>query len=687
MGDRNPNYLPINISEFESLTKEHVKKPLATGFFSAQRSWPQERKDLVASRYFEISSIIFSNPVLFSSLKEISDEIDDADKFDPNNSTASHKNNDSPSQSYSSNFENSVFNPRNINSLAKNNQILESSNLSIPNQSKILDAKSKITDLETKFRKIGKMLKTSKLKTLSKNLSEFDYPLKYRPAFNFLVGKPSQSNNKPKLRYTKDNLISKSKLCAPVPTSFNYSSGLYSKPNSSSNKIQNNPTDQISPIPESEANFNLQKVVPPPLPPFTSNFATDIFISFTWPLQYTKGIYSIIDKFGNFKPNTKNKLASYKVKSSVYLSDLAKSFKCIASKKRPAHKHALTSNHENSQRDEACESDRSNSGLSFFVFDNLVYYDDTKQNSSRSLVARQNHSNGKVYGSGEYEGSSDGDIGWYGNGYTPSANSLQPLCQRSAGSVPSSFRSSYYEHIFKQPAAKSTSQYEFIKMRSCKLSGLGALSLGQPYLFVHNDECEHLVYFDEIVYSPASSHVPSSSAVAESDSGLASGGGNEASAGRGGIMQLPSDYINAMSANSEQLNGSGRLEQEEASNAQNSIIDFNEAISEINAVVESYRSTNIRMSNSGSVGDGSGGGDGDGSISAGCADKGIEQTFSARFIHKRCRMCLVYAADFVTRNDFHSGETPCFFCRTCYRNFHYDKNNKLLLDHKVYPYF
>ncbi|OMJ13546.1 hypothetical protein AYI69_g8964, partial [Smittium culicis] len=50
MSDRNPNYLPVNISEFESLTKEHVKNPLSSGFFSAQDSWPQEKKDLVASR-------------------------------------------------------------------------------------------------------------------------------------------------------------------------------------------------------------------------------------------------------------------------------------------------------------------------------------------------------------------------------------------------------------------------------------------------------------------------------------------------------------------------------------------------------------------------------------------------------------------------------------------------------------
>ncbi|OMJ27401.1 snRNA-activating protein complex subunit 3 [Smittium culicis] len=232
-------------------------------------------------------------------------------------------------------------------------------------------------------------------------------------------------------------------------------------------------------------------------------------------------------------------------------------------------------------------------------------------------------------------------------------------------------------------------------MRSCKFSDLGTLNLGQPYLFVHNGECEHLVYFDEIVHSPASLPVPSSSAVIESDYVGSLGGGHEAGAGSGssscGILQLPNDYINAMNASSRQLYGPDSTEQEAAVDALRATIEFNEAISEINAVVESYKSVSGHLSNSGGgVGDGgssSGSGIVGGEIAAGCGDKGIEQTFSARFIHKRCRMCLVYAADFVTRNDFHSGETPCFFCRTCYRNFHYDKNNKLLLDHKVYPYF
>ncbi|PVU94888.1 hypothetical protein BB561_002202 [Smittium simulii] len=67
-------------------------------------------------------------------------------------------------------------------------------------------------------------------------------------------------------------------------------------------------------------------------------------------------------------------------------------------------------------------------------------------------------------------------------------------------------------------------------------------------------------------------------------------------------------------------------------------------------------------------------------------EKYPHQTFRERSSRHKCRMCLLYPASFVTTNDFHAGETPCYFCQHCYRAFHYDSNNKLILDHNVYPY-
>ncbi|PVU89079.1 hypothetical protein BB559_005249 [Furculomyces boomerangus] len=62
------------------------------------------------------------------------------------------------------------------------------------------------------------------------------------------------------------------------------------------------------------------------------------------------------------------------------------------------------------------------------------------------------------------------------------------------------------------------------------------------------------------------------------------------------------------------------------------------------------------------------------------------QTFRGRQMRHKCRMCLLYPACYVTTNDFHSGETPCYFCHECYQTFHYNSENKLILDHNVYPY-
>ncbi|KAJ1930293.1 hypothetical protein IWQ60_000405 [Tieghemiomyces parasiticus] len=62
------------------------------------------------------------------------------------------------------------------------------------------------------------------------------------------------------------------------------------------------------------------------------------------------------------------------------------------------------------------------------------------------------------------------------------------------------------------------------------------------------------------------------------------------------------------------------------------------------------------------------------------------QTFSC-FIHRyKCRMCRLLPAEYVTINDFHSGENPCFFCQNCYDLFHYDANGQPLYTYSAYPY-
>ncbi|KAJ1916261.1 hypothetical protein H4219_003881 [Mycoemilia scoparia] len=67
-------------------------------------------------------------------------------------------------------------------------------------------------------------------------------------------------------------------------------------------------------------------------------------------------------------------------------------------------------------------------------------------------------------------------------------------------------------------------------------------------------------------------------------------------------------------------------------------------------------------------------------------DQYPKQVFRTRQMRHKCRMCASYPAQYVTKNDFHSGMSPCYFCEKCYTPFHYDEEGKLLLEHEVYPY-
>ncbi|KAJ2745979.1 hypothetical protein GGI20_001743 [Coemansia sp. BCRC 34301] len=63
-----------------------------------------------------------------------------------------------------------------------------------------------------------------------------------------------------------------------------------------------------------------------------------------------------------------------------------------------------------------------------------------------------------------------------------------------------------------------------------------------------------------------------------------------------------------------------------------------------------------------------------------------KQIFRTRHMRHKCRMCSAYPAQFVTKNDFHSGMSPCYFCEKCYTPFHFGVNDERLLEHDVFPY-
>ncbi|KAJ1965298.1 hypothetical protein GGI12_000858 [Dipsacomyces acuminosporus] len=63
-----------------------------------------------------------------------------------------------------------------------------------------------------------------------------------------------------------------------------------------------------------------------------------------------------------------------------------------------------------------------------------------------------------------------------------------------------------------------------------------------------------------------------------------------------------------------------------------------------------------------------------------------KQIFRTRHMRHKCRMCSAYPAQYVTKNDFHSGMSPCYFCEKCYVPFHYSVDNQRLLDHDCFPY-
>lgn len=64
------------------------------------------------------------------------------------------------------------------------------------------------------------------------------------------------------------------------------------------------------------------------------------------------------------------------------------------------------------------------------------------------------------------------------------------------------------------------------------------------------------------------------------------------------------------------------------------------------------------------------------------------QTFQAKIRRRKCRICDIYPAKFVTFGDKLAPENPCFFCDKCYQPLHYSADNMLLYQgYEVYPYY
>lgn len=67
--------------------------------------------------------------------------------------------------------------------------------------------------------------------------------------------------------------------------------------------------------------------------------------------------------------------------------------------------------------------------------------------------------------------------------------------------------------------------------------------------------------------------------------------------------------------------------------------------------------------------------------------EGIQEIYHVRRRRRRCRICDVDRASWVTTNDRLAPENPCLFCDTCYAALHYDSRGDLIYpDYRVYPY-
>lgn len=64
------------------------------------------------------------------------------------------------------------------------------------------------------------------------------------------------------------------------------------------------------------------------------------------------------------------------------------------------------------------------------------------------------------------------------------------------------------------------------------------------------------------------------------------------------------------------------------------------------------------------------------------------QKFQNKIRRKKCRVCDIYPARWVTRGDRMGPENPCFYCDQCYKPLHYKVDGTLqYTDFQVFPYY
>jgi snRNA-activating protein complex subunit 3 len=56
-------------------------------------------------------------------------------------------------------------------------------------------------------------------------------------------------------------------------------------------------------------------------------------------------------------------------------------------------------------------------------------------------------------------------------------------------------------------------------------------------------------------------------------------------------------------------------------------------------------------------------------------------------VRKKCVVCEEFTATWVTIDDELASESPSYFCHSCFKMLHYDKDNNKLCEFKAYPYF
>lgn len=63
------------------------------------------------------------------------------------------------------------------------------------------------------------------------------------------------------------------------------------------------------------------------------------------------------------------------------------------------------------------------------------------------------------------------------------------------------------------------------------------------------------------------------------------------------------------------------------------------------------------------------------------------RSFQAKPKRRKCGVCEIYQAKYITYKDKHTSDDPSFFCDSCYRQFHYDHTGHLLYgDYEVFEY-